>query len=144
LGRTDFDIESLRGVNVLLVDDDRDSQEVFGAILRYYGALVTPSLTVRAALRKLQRVTPDVIVLDLILPDGNGLALAREIRALPSCARIPLIAVTGHSDVNSREAALGAGFDVYLTKPVEPAVLCRTIAHAIAGPRDSGANPGGG
>ena len=132
VGRSELLTAALKGVHVLIVDDDRDSLEILRTILRYFGALTTEARSAAAALAVLGRVTPDVVVIDLVMPERSGLALIRDIRARPAAAGLRAVALTGHPDVNTRTAALAAGFDAYLRKPVDPAALCRTLAALAA------------
>jgi CheY-like chemotaxis protein len=144
MGRTDLVTDGLRGVHVLLVDDDRDSLEILGTITRYFGALTTEVSDADAAVRTLRRIVPDVVIVDLLMPGRDGLSLVREIRATPKTAAVRTVAVTGHTDLHARSTALAAGFDAYLRKPVDPVLLCRTVAE-LAQPRaDGGAAPGPG
>jgi CheY-like chemotaxis protein len=133
MGRTDFNTELLKGVSVLIVDDHPDSREVLRTILRYYGALTADAANAAAAMKHLRRYTPDVIVVDLILPDLTGFELVAQIRQMFGRKVPAVLAFTGHSDVATRRAALAAGCDHYLTKPVDPSVLARSIADLAAG-----------
>ncbi len=128
MARTDALTETLKGMHVLVVDDDRDSLEILRTILSYFGALTSEARSAARAVATLRRVLPDVLVIDLLMPERDGLSLVRELRTTPSTARIPAVALTGHPDVHSRAIALNAGFDAYLTKPVDPMALCRLLA----------------
>jgi CheY-like chemotaxis protein len=127
VGRTELLTDTLKGVHVLIVDDDRDSLEILRTIIRYFGALTTEARSAAAALAVLGRVTPDVVVIDLVMPGRSGLALIRDIRARPSAAGLHTVALTGHPDLHTRAAATAAGFDAYLRKPVDPMALCRLL-----------------
>jgi CheY-like chemotaxis protein len=126
--------DALKGVHVLIVDDDRDSLDILRTILRYFGALTTEARSATAALAVLGRVVPDIVLIDLIMPDRSGLALVRDIRSLTVASMLRMVALTGHPDVNTRTAALAAGFDAYLRKPVDPMALCRLLADLTARP----------
>lgn len=116
---------ALAGVNVLLVEDDRDVLEVFRTTLSEAGATVLAVPSVVEALAALGTFRPDVLVSDVSMPLRDGFWLVRELRGLPGLDALPALAVTGWADVG---AALGAGFDVCLRKPIDPAELCAAVA----------------
>jgi PAS domain S-box-containing protein len=119
----------LQGVRVLLVEDDADSREIIREILHTQGADVWPVDSAEAALEVLTRDVPSVIVSDIGLAGLDGFSLMRRIRALRSRARdVPAIALTAYARAEDRATALGAGYQLYLTKPVEPTELRAAIA----------------
>src|SRR5437870_4885909 len=85
----------LGGVHVLLIEHDHDSLEVLKAILEYAGALVAPATSAREALRALERIKPDVIVVDLAMPGEDGYRLIGDVRSQAHSRPIPAIARTG-------------------------------------------------
>lgn len=112
----------VRARRVLVVDDNVDAADSMAMLLRARGHAVEVAYNGRSGLDKLQRQTPDVVFLDIGLPDVDGHEIARRIRN--SHARtVRLIAVTGWGQEEDRRRALEAGFDVHLTKPVDPAML---------------------
>jgi PAS domain S-box-containing protein len=119
------------GITVLVVDDEMDSRLLLGSFLESYGATVAAVDTVRAALDSLDRQSFDAVVSDLAMPGTDGFALARQIRARPvePGGRISLIALTSHAGARTRIEALGAGFDAYVTKPVDPGELAAVVAN---------------
>ena len=119
------------GVTVLVVDDERDSRLLLGSFLESHGATVVAVDAVRGALEALDRQTFDVVVSDLAMPGTDGFELARQIRARPPEAggRMSLIALTSHAGARTRIQALGAGFDAYVTKPVDPGELAAVVAN---------------
>ncbi len=122
--------EDLTGLHVLVVDDDRDTRDVFRLALRMCGAIVSLARSATEALYLLQERTPDVLVSDISMPDHDGYWLVREVRELPDEAGglVPAIAVTGHASEHNRRRALDAGFQGYVPKPVDPHTLCRKVA----------------
>jgi PAS domain S-box-containing protein len=136
----------LRGVTVLVVDDDRDTRELLATVLRQAQATVLEADSAAAALKTLERQVPDVLVADLAMPGVDGYELIGRIRAQAGHGlRLPAVAVTAYARGEDRERALSAGFDRHLPKPVDPGELCRTVAKlAVWGragtPRDAPAD----
>jgi CheY-like chemotaxis protein len=125
----------LEGRTVLVVDDDPDILNLFATALGLCGASVLSAASARQALAFLGTVVPDALVSDLAMPDKDGLWLVGEMRKLPRHrgGRVPAIAVTAHGRAYSQTVALQAGFQAYLTKPVEPEDLCSAVARLLAG-----------
>ena len=121
---------SLQGLSVLIVDDEPDAREVMAAALQACGASVVSASSARDALQALERDEVDLLLSDIAMPGGDGCELIRAIRALPSfqLATIPAAAVTAHAREDERERALAAGFQMHLSKPVQPAALARAVA----------------
>ena len=121
---------ALAGVRVLVVDDDPDARESIGAVLEHAGAAVTTASSVREALAAVARSAPGVVLSDIAMPCEDGFALVRELRrrhgGVGGC--LPVIALTGYASPADEARVLTAGYDVYLTKPVEPATLVAAIA----------------
>jgi signal transduction histidine kinase/CheY-like chemotaxis protein len=126
---------SLDSVRVLIVDDEPDAQEVMASALESCGATVMSAGSARDALETLRHVDIDLLLSDIAMPGQDGYELIRAIRAMPSArlASIPAAAVTAHARDDERERALAAGFHLYLTKPVHPAVLARAVASLASG-----------
>ena len=84
------------------------------------------------AVAKVQELKPHVVILDIGMPEMDGLEVARRIRADPSSSALLLLAVSGSSEPEDRSAALAAGFDHHLVKPVDPDLLRRLLESAPA------------
>ena len=128
---TDTSLEGLLETrSILVVDDDPDSRELMTEIFRMCGATVVNARTAQQAVAVLQHAWPDIIVTDVAMPDRDGYWLLGEIRRLRASAdrRLPLIAVTGYHRDHTPRRVLAAGFDAYLTKPVDFVELCHTVA----------------
>jgi len=119
---------SLRGIHVFLVADDPESRELMKTVLEYAAALVSTAATARAALGALEAVRPDVLLSALRVEGEDSAWLVRHVRSLPSGAGIPAIVVTPRGDRDDRRRWLEAGFQVHLTKPIDPWELCRIVA----------------
>jgi PAS domain S-box-containing protein len=120
----------LHGVRVLVIEDHADSRELITEILRQQGAEVTTADDVRHALMAARRMQPDIVICDIGMPDGDGVALIREIRTWSSDdgGGVPAIALSGYARPEDREHALSAGFQIYLSKPAEPRALIESVA----------------
>jgi CheY-like chemotaxis protein len=122
----------LRGVRVLVVDDEPDATELGERVLRGYGAEVERASTVAAALAAIVRRAPDVVVADLAMPGVDGFALLQRIRALPPpIGDLPAIALTGFARAEDEARARDAGFAGYLAKPADAGRLARTVAELV-------------
>jgi CheY-like chemotaxis protein len=127
----------LAHLHVLVVDDEADTREILGEILGSAGATVSYAASMAEALASFDRVRPDVLVSDIAMPGGDGYALIRQLRRLgpERGGWVPAVAVSAHARDEDRRRALAAGFERYVTKPVEPAEfvgVVREIAPAGA------------
>jgi CheY-like chemotaxis protein len=124
----------LDGLRVLVVDDDRDAVELATAILAGAGAVVRTCGSAREALAALQAWRPDVLVSDIEMPDEDGYALIRKVRALDAerGGGTPAVALTAHGRSQDRMSSLTAGYSMHVPKPVHPAELT-TIVASLAG-----------
>ena len=125
----------LAGTRVLVVEDDDDSRELICAVLQMAGATVLCTGSVAEAMIGVYHsFDPDVVLTDFSMPDADGLALIREFRKAPSsrAVAVPILVLSGHSEVHWRERALEAGAADLLTKPFDPAVLIARLAAAVA------------
>jgi CheY-like chemotaxis protein len=130
--------DALRGIHVLVVDDNADARDLLRRILEYAGALVAVTGSAADAIQYTRRLVPDVVVCDIVMPGHDGYWLLERLRgdAGPpgaNVATVPVIAVTGLADDHPSAQALERGFTAYLPKPIDPAELCRTVKAAAAG-----------
>jgi len=112
-----------RGLDILVVDDNRDAASMLRFLLEAWGHAVRVEHEARGALASATRKPPDVAILDIGLPEVDGNALARLLRAHPSTTGITLVAVTGYGQEHDRRQAFEAGFDRHLVKPVDTVQL---------------------
>ncbi|QYG06992.1 ATP-binding protein [Janthinobacterium sp. PAMC25594] len=126
----------LRGVRVLLVDDEADARELTERILRDHHAEVHGAASVAQALQLLEQVRPHVLVSDIGMPDADGFDLLAQIRAhaSPDAARLPVLALTAFAQPQDRQRALASGFQAWVSKPLDPAELLTTVAQLAATP----------
>lgn len=125
------ELPGLDGVHVLLVDDAPDARDTLAAILIRSGARVTTAASAAEAFGRLQELRPAVLVSDIEMPDEDGLSLMRRVRSLPpeSGRTTPAIALTANARSADRIRALSAGFQVHITKPIDPDELVMVIAN---------------
>lgn len=113
---------------VLVVDDDRDTVESLALLLGLDAHVVHTATSAGEALAALDGFTPDVAFVDVNMPHVDGFALAAELRTRPALKHLKLVALTGDSSENDRVAALAAGFDCHLAKPVDMQALTSILA----------------
>jgi CheY-like chemotaxis protein len=130
-------VASLAGVRVLVVEDDRDSRELIGGVLARGGAEVHTAENADDALASLGDWRADVIVTDIEMPDDDGYALLRRVRALPEAqgGGVPIVAITAQGGAEDGARLLAAGFQAHVPKPFEPAELVALLAGVTRSPR---------
>lgn len=135
-------------VGILLIDDDRRLADMVGRYLAQAGFAVEHRDTGAAGLSSLRAQVPALVLLDLMLPDADGLDLCRQIRALPGAAAgVPVLMLTARGETMDRVIGLEVGADDYLAKPFEPRELLarvRALLRRAAAPgpaRGAGAAP---
>jgi two-component system phosphate regulon response regulator PhoB len=128
------------GSRILVVEDEPDLAELVAFNLRGEGHDVTVAHDGNAALAEIRRSRPDLVVLDVMLPDLSGIEVCRRVRRDPQTVRLPIIMLTARSDEVDRVVGFEVGADDYVPKPFSPrelvlrveAILRRTIAPAEA------------
>jgi len=126
---------TLAGRKLLVVDDEDSARTVVAACLRKFGADVTPATCVPEALHALQKHRFDAIISDVAMPIQNGYDLIRKIRHEHLEQRdIPAIALTAFASVDDQTRALEAGFNLHVTKPVDPTELITRLLR-LMGPK---------
>jgi CheY-like chemotaxis protein len=116
------------------VDDNRDAAEALSLQVKTMGAQVRTALSASDALGIGPDFLPDVVLLDLGMPDVDGFEAARQIRQTAWGRRVHLVALTGWGQDKDRQRTKQAGFDRHLTKPAEPAELESVLAQSPRGP----------
>lgn len=116
-------------VRILIVDDDFETLRMVGLMLQHQGYEIIAANSGEQALSMAGAEQPDLIILDIMMPNMDGYEVARQLRANPQTENIPLLMFTAKTQVDDKIAGYNAGADDYLTKPVHPAEL---IAHIKA------------
>jgi PAS domain S-box-containing protein len=126
---------SLRGVRVLVVDDEPDARDLVFTVLELAGATVETAASAAEALAMLRRAPPDVLVSDLGMPDEDGFELMRQVRALDPVrgGTVPAIALSAYTRGEDKTRAAVAGFDFHVSKPVSADDLVAAIARLVKG-----------
>jgi CheY-like chemotaxis protein len=117
---------------VLVVEDSEAIRAAFTILLEESGYAVAAAATGAEAVRLAEDRGPDLVLLDLGLPDIPGLDVLRRIKANPATSRVPVVALTGRDDEGDRAALMAAGCAAYLVKPVDTQDLIRAIPRYIA------------
>jgi len=127
-------IETRTGPQLLLVEDDPLLRDALVALLENSGFAVHEAGNGTTAIRTATEHRPDLVLLDLGLPDMAGLEVVRQLKADPMTAAIRIVAVTGRAGSEERTRCLSAGCDAYLVKPVPPRELVRVIREKLGKP----------
>lgn len=108
---------------ILIIEDNAASLELLRYLVEHAGHTPLTASDGETGLRLAREAGVDLVLCDLQLPGIDGLELARRLRADPSWAPVKLVAVTAYSMPGDRETALAAGFDGYMTKPIDPVAV---------------------
>jgi CheY-like chemotaxis protein len=104
---------------ILVVEDNEQNRILMRQILKYHGYEVLEAADGEAGLKMAREHMPDLILLDLQMPVMGGFAVIRELRKTPELSKLKVMAVTSFAMKGDREKALEAGFDEYVTKPID-------------------------
>ena len=118
---------SMSNPHLLLIDDDARLTRMVGDYLRTQGFEVDTAGTLAEGRMRLGAASYDALVLDLMLPDGDGLEFTRELRGQPATRRLPLMMLTARGEPTDRIVGLELGADDYLPKPLEPRELLARV-----------------
>jgi CheY-like chemotaxis protein len=128
--REAFDQVSLRGLTILVLEDEPDTRDFLRRLLEAHGASVVQAGSAEQALMLFASARPDILVSDIGLPDVDGFDLIQRIRQQHASdgGSVPAIALTAYARGEDRTRALRAGYQAHVAKPVEPGELVATIA----------------
>jgi two-component system, cell cycle response regulator DivK len=116
---------------ILLVEDNPVNRRLAGFLLRSQGYDVVEVTNAAEALEILAKDPPDLIVMDIQLPEMDGLEVTTKLKAEPATAKIPVIAVTSYAMAGDREKALAAGCSGYVTKPIDKTIFLAEISRHL-------------
>lgn len=118
----------LSGVSILVVDDEKDTRHLLQQVLEYFGADVTLAGSASEGYSQFITKNPDILISDIGMPEEDGYSLIRRIRKLPAeQGKTPAVALTAYARPQDRMQALTAGFQMHISKPVEPDELAAVI-----------------
>lgn len=120
---------------ILLVDDDLDTLQLVGTMLERQGYQILAANNGEKALDIAQRETPDLILLDVMMPGMDGFEVTRKLRSMESTAFIPIILFTAKAQVDDKVEGFESGADDYLTKPTHPAELIARVKTILSRPQ---------
>lgn len=117
---------------VLVVDDDLETLRLVGLMLQRQGFVIIAANNGAQALSQARAEQPDLIILDIMMPDMDGYSVARQLRKEPETATIPILMFTAKGMVEDKVAGYEAGADEYLTKPIHPVELVTRVRTLLA------------
>ena len=126
---------------VLVAEDNPVNCELLRELLEARGYSVIEAPDGQEALRMMAQSHPDIVLLDIGMPVLDGFAVIRKIRENPSLATLPVLAVTAYAMRGDRESVMNAGFDGYLSKPINTRALGNEIERLLRRPEDRAASP---
>jgi CheY-like chemotaxis protein len=121
----------LSGIRILVVDDEPDSRDFVAFVLEQVGAIVTHVASGVEALQAIEQSIPDLIVSDIGMPEMDGYMLLQQVRVRLPASQVPAIALTAYAGEVDYQQAIAAGFQMHVSKPVEPEVLVQAIVALI-------------
>ena len=117
----------MEGKTILVVEDRRDLRLVLASMLKLEKYRVLEAADGGTGMKLFRQKSPDAVLLDINLPDTDGYALCREMRADPERGKVPIIFITGRAAPEDRISGLRTGADYYITKPFDPDEVLRRI-----------------
>jgi CheY-like chemotaxis protein len=117
---------------ILIAEDNPVNRELLRELLETRGHSVVEACNGEEALRLIEESQPDVLLLDLDMPVLDGFGTVRRIRETPSLAWLPVFAVTAYAMRGDREKVMASGFDGYLSKPIQSALLFEELDRCLA------------
>jgi CheY-like chemotaxis protein len=130
------------GLTLLLVEDNEDNRIIYSTVLRHTGYEVVEALDGVQAVSLARSLHPDLILMDISIPEIDGWEATKILREDPATRDIPIIALTAHALADDRERASAVGFSSYLAKPIEPRAVVAEVRRWIGG--GAGAPPAAG
>ncbi len=119
------------GHRLLLVEDNEDNRTIYSTLLRHLGYEVIEAQNGVQAIELARSERPDLILMDISIPEMDGWEATRILRGDPVTKAIPIVALTAHALEDDRERAAEVGFSSYLAKPIEPRAVLAEVRRLI-------------
>ncbi len=119
---------------ILIAEDDPPSGELLFELLSSYGYQVEQASNGAEAVKKIEQFSPDLILLDIQMPVLDGYAVLRWVRQQPRFAKLPVAALTAYAMREDRDRVLRAGFDAYISKPIDISLLSAQVQELLQNP----------
>jgi CheY-like chemotaxis protein len=116
---------------ILIAEDNAVNRELLREILEANEYLTVEALDGREALAKIEESRPDVMLLDINMPGLDGFSVLKRVREHPHLSNLPVLAVTAYAMKEDRDRVLGAGFNGYISKPIQAAVLLKLLGSVV-------------
>ncbi len=120
-------------MKVLVVEDNPQNMKLITFVLKKFGHEVFEALSGLEGVDKASQTNPELILMDIQLPDIDGLEATRRIRNIESFKRVPIIAITSYAMAGDREKVIKAGCDGYFEKPINPLTIMKDIEKVLGG-----------
>ena len=120
------------GKKILVIEDDPATSRLIDYSLRHHGYEVVTANNGHEGVKKAQSESPDLVILDVMLPGVDGYEICRRLRSNPETAALPIIIFSAKAQESDREAGLECGADDYLTKPAAPAEIVARVYKLLA------------
>ena len=125
------------GQTLLLVEDNEDNRIIYSTVLKHAGYEVVEALDGAQAIALARSLLPDLILMDISIPEVNGWDATRILRQEPATSAIPIIALTAHALADDRVRATEVGFTAYLAKPIEPRAVLAEVRRWLGEKHDT-------
>jgi len=112
---------------ILYVEDNKDNRTLVRRVLMAEGYKILEAVDATEAMQTIEETTPDLILMDINMPDVDGYTLTRQIKRRPGFEKVPIIALTANVMRGDREKSLDAGCDGYIQKPIDIDTICDQI-----------------
>jgi len=118
---------------ILIIEDNEQNMYLLTFLLNNHGYQVVQARDGRQGIELAERENPDLILLDIQLPEMDGYAVTRKIKTIPALSEIPIVAVTSYAMVGDREKTIDAGCSGYIEKPINPETFMEQIRDFMPG-----------
>ena len=118
-------------MNIIVADDDKVLSKMICGVLNEGGHITLPAYDSMQTMMFVMKQPPDLVLLDINMPGGTGLDVLRKLKMSTKTRSVPIVIITGSTDQTLSEEVLKLGATHFLTKPIDPDVLLKTVIHAV-------------